>query len=130
MARRVALARARARNPEVLLLDEPFGAVDALTRTVLQSLLLALQRSTRVEEALRVARRTVVLGGRPARVVLGICRETLPVRRMPRAWPKSAWLCWVPSGRGNGRDWLGRSAAYRRWSRDEARPERCVEGSA
>jgi sulfonate transport system ATP-binding protein len=79
MAQRVALARALARAPEVLLLDEPFGAVDALTRTGLQNLLLEVAVRARttvllvthdVEEALRVAGRLVVLGGRPARLTL------------------------------------------------------------
>ena len=79
MAQRVALARALARAPEVLLLDEPFGAVDALTRAGLQELLLDVTARTRttvllvthdVEEALRVTGRMVVLGDRPARVLL------------------------------------------------------------
>lgn len=79
MAQRASLARALARNPGVLLLDEPFGALDALTRLRMQDLLLdvhAAQPTTillvthDVEEALYLADRVVLLrtlsDGRPA----------------------------------------------------------------
>jgi sulfonate transport system ATP-binding protein len=71
MAQRVALARALARTPGVLLLDEPFGALDALTRLNMQHLLLQLHAAEPttillvthdVEEALYLADRVVLLG--------------------------------------------------------------------
>ncbi|TLM87111.1 ABC transporter ATP-binding protein [Pseudarthrobacter sp. NamE5] len=71
MAQRASLARALARNPGVLLLDEPFGALDALTRIRMQDLLLDIHTvepatvllvTHDVDEALQLADRIIVLG--------------------------------------------------------------------
>ena len=78
MAQRVALARAFVRKPSVLLLDEPFAALDAFTRLQMGDLLretckdrsrTVLLVTHDVDEALRLADRVVLLGGRPAGIV-------------------------------------------------------------
>ena len=73
MAQRASLARGLAVNPEVLLLDEPFAALDALTRLKMQDLLLEITKDSKttvifvthdIDEALHLADRIVVLGQR------------------------------------------------------------------
>jgi NitT/TauT family transport system ATP-binding protein len=77
MRQRVALARAFAQDADVLLMDEPFGALDAMTRDILHDELESLWRDRsftivfvthNVREAARLADRIVVLSSRPGRV--------------------------------------------------------------
>ncbi|KUO95398.1 ABC transporter ATP-binding protein [Ferroacidibacillus organovorans] len=89
MKQRVALARAYAAQPDVLLMDEPFGALDADTKSQLQEDLLSSWRQLRttvifithdVEEAVFLAQRVIVMAANPGRVTAEV-KVDLPILR-------------------------------------------------
>ena len=89
MRQRVGLGRALAINPSVLLMDEPFGALDAATREAMQNALAEIWIETRktvlfithdIREAVFLSDRVLVLSGRPSQIVLDLPID-LPRRR-------------------------------------------------
>jgi NitT/TauT family transport system ATP-binding protein len=98
MAQRVQIARALAMRPRVLLMDEPFGALDALTKAALQDVLLDVHRQTAativfvthdLDEAIYLADRVLVLAGAPGHIALEL-RTDLPRPRHQLATREAA----------------------------------------
>jgi len=84
MQQRTAIARALANDPKILLLDEPFGALDNQTRVLMQELLLGIWESARktvlfvthdIDEAIFMANRVAVFSARPGRIKSDIAVE-------------------------------------------------------
>ena len=101
MQQRVALARCLVNDPDVILMDEPLGALDALTREKMQSLILELWKETgktimiithSVEEALLLGERLFVMAPRPGRIhkeyrlpvaELGLSESLREIKKLP-----------------------------------------------
>jgi NitT/TauT family transport system ATP-binding protein len=88
MQQRVAIARVLANDPAVMLMDEPFGALDSLTRQTLQEQLIKVWQELKptvilvthsVEEAVFLSDRVVVMGGGPSHAVPGHVTKIVPI---------------------------------------------------
>jgi ABC-type nitrate/sulfonate/bicarbonate transport system ATPase subunit len=96
MQQRTAIARALANDPKILLLDEPFGALDNQTRVLMQELLLGIWEAERktvlfvthdIDEAIFMANRVAVFSARPGRIKSELavdCRTRATTRSRPR----------------------------------------------
>jgi NitT/TauT family transport system ATP-binding protein len=100
MQQRVGIARALANSPSVLLMDEPFGALDAQTRTLMQENLLGIWNEVRstvvfvthdIDEAVFLADRVIVMSAAPGRLIADI-PVTLPRPRTLEAFTSGAFM--------------------------------------
>jgi NitT/TauT family transport system ATP-binding protein len=89
MQQRVSIARALSFDPDILLMDEPFGALDEITRDRMNEELLSIWRKTgktvifvthSIDEAVLLSTRIVVMSARPGRIV-EVIESTLPAQR-------------------------------------------------